>query len=189
MAHGFPDIIAFCLLLPVLVTAAVFDVRRGTVPNKLTYPAMLVGLVYWTIAGLIAHHGAQGLVQSSLGLAAGLVPFALLFMLGGLGGGDVKLMGAVGAIGAAWQIVLATTVYALIVAVVFAIVLMFRHGIVKRTATRLLGAALLAGAKTKPEFPPDSPRVPFALAIALGGALAGMEQLLGLWTPWAHLNP
>jgi len=180
------DVIAFCLLLPVLAGAAVCDLQRGRVPNKLTYTAVLAGLAYWTVAGLLTQHGFAGLAQSGLGLVAALVPFTLMYLLGGLGGGDVKLMAAVGAIGASWRLVLATTVYALVVAVVIAIVLMVRHGIVKRTLARLFGAALLAGAKTKPQFPNDSPRVPFALAIALGGALAAAEQLLGLWTPWGQ---
>jgi hypothetical protein len=70
-----------------------------------------------------------------------------------------------------------------------AIVLMVRHRIVKRTLMRILGAAILLSAKARPQFPTDSPRVPFALAVAVGGLLAGAEQLLDLATPWAYLGP
>ncbi len=65
---------------------------------------------------------------------------------------------------------------------------MIRHGIVKRTVSRLFGAALQAAGRVKPEFPEDSPRIPFSTAIALGAILAGAEQLLHWETPWRWLT-
>ncbi|MCC6679612.1 MAG: prepilin peptidase [Phycisphaeraceae bacterium] len=183
------ELIAFCLLAVVLLIAAVSDVRRGVVPNKLTYPAALAGLLLWTVGGWWTGLQWSGLWLSLAGLASALIPYALAYAIGGLGGGDVKLMAALGAIAADWRVVLSATVYALIVAVIFAGVLMVRHRIIKRTLSRLLGAVLMIASKTRPEIPTDSPRVPFALTIALGGLLAAAEQMLGLWTPWAWLNP
>lgn len=179
--------IAFVLLCGVLLVAGATDWHRGKVYNWLTYPAILGGLIYWTVAGLVG--AEQGFVASLIGLLAGLVPFTAIYLSGGLGGGDVKLMAAVGAISASWACVLSTTVYALLAAVAMALFVMVRHGLVRRTMSRLFGAALQAAGRVKPEFPADSPRIAFSTAIALGGILAGGEQLLGWQTPWRWLAP
>ena len=112
------------------------------------------------------------------------MPFAIFALLGGLGGGDAKLMGAVGALTARWECVLDTTVDALVVAVVLAVVIMIRRRVVTQTLRRVFGAALTLAARVKPDLPADSPRVPFGLAIAIGGAVAAADHLLRLPLPW-----
>jgi prepilin peptidase CpaA len=71
--------------------AAISDVRTGRVPNVLTFGAMAGGLVFSTIQA-----GGSGLVTSLLGGLVGLALFFPLFALGGMGGGDVKLLAAIG---------------------------------------------------------------------------------------------
>ena len=211
------NIVAYCLLLPVLVIAAGWDVRTGKVPNWLTYSAVLVGVAVWTVAGVVGVVGGVGVMPTEVGtpgglggvggvgavggawwsglawslggFAAGFFPFLVMSMMGGLGGGDVKLMGAVGALSASWRVVLATSVYALLVAFLIALYLMFRHGLVKRTMGRIATAAVMSAHRVKPAIPGDSPKIPFAVAVAVGGALAGAEGMLGVWTPWASLGP
>lgn len=178
--------IAFALLAVVLIVAAATDIRTGKVYNWLTYPAILVGLVYWLIAGWLG--SPVGIVDALVGLAAGLIPFAIIFALGGLGGGDVKLMAAVGAVSASWHVVLGAAFYGLLLAAAYAIVLMIRKGLVKRTLRRIFGAALLASAKVKAELDENTPRVPLAAAVAVGGIIAGLEQMLGWQSPWAWLS-
>ncbi len=169
--------------------AAWFDVRQGRVPNALTYPAMVGGLVYWAAAGWLALQSWQPLGDSAVGLLAGLVPALALVLMGGLGGGDMKLMGAVGAWLASWTAVLDAAVYALLVAVLLAFFVMFRRGIVKQTLARVIGAAVMASARVKPDLPdardPETVTVPFAVGIAVGAALAGAEHLLGWQPPWS----
>ncbi len=122
-------------------------------------------------------------------MLSGLIPFALLVLTAGLGGGDMKLMAAVGSLSAMWQVVLATTVYALVAAVVMAVVVMLRKRVVKDTLSRVLGAALLSRSRVEADLPRDGPKVPFAAAVAVGFALAGAEQMLGVVTPWASWGP
>ena len=79
-------------LVAVLLTAIYTDVGFSRIPNWLTISAMGFGLA--------AHswlHGLQGLLFSLLGLLVGLGLFLILYLLGTVGGGDVKLMAAVGA--------------------------------------------------------------------------------------------
>lgn len=183
--------IAFGLLCVVLIIAAVTDMRTGKIFNWLTYPAMLAGLALWTCAGLLHLPNAPvdalaGLSESFLALLAGLIPFMIIFAIGGLGGGDAKLMAAIGAITARWECVLDASVYAFLIAGLMALVVILRKRIALRTLQRIFGAMLTAFAKVKPEFPADSPRIAFGLAACLGGLLAGADRLLGLNLPWSN---
>jgi prepilin peptidase CpaA len=182
-----PNLIAFVLLAVVLITAAITDCLHGKVYNKLTYPAILSGVIFWTAAGLTG--ADRGFTASLFGLAAGLIPFGFLALRGWLGGGDAKLIAAVGALSASWQCVLSTAFYGMIVAMAMAVVIMIHRGLVKQTLTRILGALLSTAARVKPDLDNETHTVPFGAAVAVGGLLAGAEQLLGLVTPWASLSP
>jgi prepilin peptidase CpaA len=69
--------------------AAYTDTRFWKIPNKLTMPFFVLGLVYQ-----LAFWGWPGLQDGLGGFALGFGTYFLLFMVAGGGGGDVKLMGA-----------------------------------------------------------------------------------------------
>jgi prepilin peptidase CpaA len=73
--------------------AAVTDIRSRSIPNWLTYSAMLLGVGYHTMV-----NGAQGFFFGAGGLFLGLGLLIVFYLAGGMGAGDVKLMGAVGAL-------------------------------------------------------------------------------------------
>lgn len=189
--------LAFVALCLIVVAAARTDILTDKVPNRLTYPAMLGGVLFWTIIGGL-HGGFDGGLTSILngmwlgwqwgmgGLLAGLLPYMILvFALGGLGGGDAKLMGVVGAVSGSWEVVVGTSVYAMFVALVMGLIVMFRMGLVQQTLQRIWGAALMSGARVRPRLDfEDSPRIAFALAIACGAVISGAEWLLGVSMPW-----
>ena len=80
--------------------ATVEDLRSRTISNWLC----LAGVV----AGLTAHAamaGWSGLGDALLGTFIGFAVFLVFFLLGGMGGGDIKLMAAFGAILGKGQIV------------------------------------------------------------------------------------
>jgi len=187
------NLIAYVLVVAVAAVCAITDVHSGKVLNRVTYPAMLVGLVFWAVAGgLIARSSAGagwGALWALGGWAAGAFPLGLIALgRAGIGMGDAKLAAAIGALSASWQMVLDSVVYALVVCLVWCVWIMVRHRIVKRTLSRLFGAAMLAGARAKVEFPDDSPRVPIGAAIAVGASVAGIEHLLGGELPWSWLT-
>jgi prepilin peptidase CpaA len=85
------------LVSVVLIWAAWIDGRQLRVPNWMTYPLMLTGLVYGAWTG-----GWDGLGHSLVGLVVGLACLLPLYCVGGMGAGDVKLMAGMGAwVGAA----------------------------------------------------------------------------------------
>lgn len=81
------------ILLILLLLSLYFDLTKKKIPNFLTFPAIFYGLLAHTVGG-----GVEGLRFSFYGLLLGLGVFFIPFVLGGMGGGDVKLLGAVGAL-------------------------------------------------------------------------------------------
>ncbi len=75
-----------------LAIAVVWDLKERRIPNALTALLAVGGLVFH-----LATTGLPGLKFSLLGLAMGLGIFIVPFMLGGMGGGDVKLLAGLGA--------------------------------------------------------------------------------------------
>jgi len=73
--------------------AAVIDLKSRKIPNWLTFSVAAAGL-----AGSFYLFGWDGALASAKGWLAGMAVFLLPFLLGGMGGGDVKMMGAVGAL-------------------------------------------------------------------------------------------
>lgn len=82
-----------------LVTAAIVvisvytDLRQRKIYNVIVVPGVLAGLVLHAVSG-----GSAGLLLSLKGLGLGFGLLLIPFMLGGFGAGDVKLLGAIGAL-------------------------------------------------------------------------------------------
>lgn len=99
-------------LLPIMtilvcLLAAVFDAATGHIPNPVTYTAILLGLGLNLAASLIVRlggadlshwMGSVGAEQALLGFAACAGIGLVSLLLAGMGGGDVKLLVAVGAL-------------------------------------------------------------------------------------------
>ena len=87
------DMLIIIYLVIILLIASIFDLRYQKIPNLLTFPAMIIALVYYSLTA-----GLNGLVFSAGGLGLGIAIFIIPYLLGGMGAGDAKLMGAVGAV-------------------------------------------------------------------------------------------
>jgi prepilin peptidase CpaA len=75
-----------------MAVAAVIDWRQRRIPNWVTFSIILSGLVQ-SVTG----HAATTPLDSVLGLLAGTGLTVLMYAIGALGGGDVKLLAGVGA--------------------------------------------------------------------------------------------
>jgi prepilin peptidase CpaA len=74
-------------------SAVVEDLRRGAISNWVNLTAIAGGLLYHSI-----HQGWRGLAASCGGAVLGFAIFLAVYCMGGMGGGDVKLMAAFGAL-------------------------------------------------------------------------------------------
>lgn len=89
------------LALVILIGAAsLTDLKSRRIPNRLTLPFALFGLVSQGFADF-----PEGLATSLLGFAAGFVIFLIPHVMRAMGAGDVKLMAAIGSL-TNWRAVL-----------------------------------------------------------------------------------
>jgi prepilin peptidase CpaA len=158
----------FLLLLALLLPAALMDLSRHRIPNYLTYPALLAGLGWGFASGAWA-----GLGNHLLGALAAALPLFLMFMGGSLGGGDVKLMAAVGAIVGFPSAINALIASIMVGGLCAALILIWQGrlwGLVRYSwANMCHRAGLLA---EPPQAPPEKrDAFPFGLAIAIGSCL------------------
>ena len=150
------------------LVACFFDIRARRIPNLLTVPVGIAGVLY--------HIGSSGLAGAGAGIAGATVGFGLffpLFALGGMGAGDVKLMAALGAwlgpAGVAW-----TALYAALAGGVMAVVVAVARGYLRTAFANiwtLLGFWRFAGLRPLDGITlqtSTSPRLPYALPITAG---------------------
>jgi prepilin peptidase CpaA len=154
-------------LIAILAMAVITDFRWHKIPNWLTFPAMLGGIIINVIP-----YGFHGLFFSALGLAVGTVLFLIPYSIGGMGAGDVKLMGAIGSFLGAKNVVWAC-LFSCIFGGLYAIIFLVWKGSAKSYVTRywlMLKTLLFTG---KLFYIPPSPgeksqKISYGVAIALG---------------------
>ena len=161
------QVLRYCVLAAVLVTAVCTDVRFRRIPNWLTVSAAAVGLIL-SLFGLGIGSSLKGLL---IGFAAGY----LLWMLGTFRAGDAKLFAALGALmGLEWLIRCAA--WSFVGGAVLGVGLLLVKGQLISRAGRVF--AYFKGLVLKRAYAPYQPEAgterefPFAVAIALGGLLA-----------------
>ena len=162
------DIAATSLMLAMLAVAVVTDLRTGKIYNKLTVPCAAAGV------GLgAAAEGLSGAGDRLLGAAVVLGAVLLLSRLARLGGGDAKLLIAVGALKgfhfAVWAMLLTG-----IFGGVLAAVAMVRARALKATAFNMITNMLSNAGGVGADLGEGSPvgKIPYSIAIALGSITA-----------------
>jgi prepilin peptidase CpaA len=151
-----------------IVACCVVDARTRRIPNVLSAGAMLAGL------GLnAAYFGMVGFWVSLGGLLAAGAVLLPAFAVGGLGAGDVKMMGAIGAL-IGPQLALA----ALGLGMIFGGVIMLAHLARRGRLKEKLGAtwAMVAAASLArsveplrgPAADPDAIALPYSVPLGLG---------------------
>jgi prepilin peptidase CpaA len=154
---------ALVVLLVASIASAISDLWKGKIYNAITYPTIAIG-----IALQLAGAGLPGLGSALAGLAVCGLPAFALFFVGGMGGGDFKLLAAVGAVAgwpAAAEILLLTFVFAGLVAMGQ----LAWHGRLFATFGRAL--RVLVGVvvrRWRPATPAPPMSVRFGVAICLG---------------------
>lgn len=98
LATGLIDNWHIWVVTVILIVAAVIDGLKLKVPNWITFPMILSGWAFSAIAFAYAGQAWYvGLAWSLLGTVVGFALLAPLWLIGGMGAGDVKLLMGVGA--------------------------------------------------------------------------------------------
>lgn len=100
-----PPINPFTTIVPAVVVtvftlvSAATDARKLKIYNVVTFPLMILGVVYHCWASYYVNDGVLwlGALTSLLGLLFGFFILLLPYVMGGMSAGDVKLMMAIGA--------------------------------------------------------------------------------------------
>jgi prepilin peptidase CpaA len=152
----------------VLAVATFTDLRSRRIPNWLVLPFLAAG---FAVSGWL--HGWHGLLQSAEGAGLALLIYGLLFWMGGMGAGDVKLCIAIGAWIGPSQLFLALVITAMaggLMAVCWAAF----GGFLKELfggASKLAFGWKEKGGALDPEMTLSNPlrrKMPYAPAIAIG---------------------
>lgn len=172
------------VLLAMLAAAVFTDATRGKVYNFITMPALAIGLVISLLASVGSPAQGNWLVEllgrdfltSLAGIALALGIFGFAYLMGMLGGGDVKLMAAIGAI-MGWRFFLEAAVLTACVGAIIAIVILVRRGRIaqglKNSVTALV--APRRWKKLRECAEPGSAEletIPYTYAIGIGTLLA-----------------
>lgn len=145
------------LLAAMLIAAAVTDVRARIISNRLNLAIALMAPLYWLACGIPAWPDMALQIALGLGMFA---LFALLFAIGMMGGGDVKLLAAV-ALWFPWQ---SLPVLLMIMAIIGGAVTL---------------ATVIEHRMRRRDGPPE---VPYGVAISMAGLWLIGERIINQFT-------
>jgi prepilin peptidase CpaA len=162
--------------IAVAIGAAVCDLSTRRIPNVLTLGAALAALSVRSYAD-----GWSGAESSLAGWLVGVACFFPFFALGGMGAGDVKLLGALGA----WlgpQPAVWVALYGSIAGGVIAIVVAMWSGYLRRALSNVWSLLMfwrVAGVKPVPDLMLSSqngPRLAYAVPVLAGLMMTVWKQ-------------
>ena len=153
MTGGLSNLLPAALLGVLLIVAAICDLKHRIIPNRLNLIIALTAPIAWWAAGLSLWPDVAWQVGAAAAVFAG---FAALFFIGGIGGGDVKMIGAL----ALWIDVRLLLSLLLVMAIV---------------GGCIAGFMLIRNKIGKAE---QNPEVPYGVAIAVAGFWALHQQYI-----------
>lgn len=158
-------------MVAVVCIAVITDVRSGKIYNAVTLPGAIIGVI---LNGVF--RGLDGISASLLGLAAGFGVFLFSSLFGRiLGGGDIKLLMAVGALQGP-EFLLWTLIYTAIAGGIMAIAItLWRKDFMASMRRLWLGLTMRLFARVPIDVGDSTPvtaRLPYAIPIATGSLAA-----------------
>lgn len=156
------------LLCGMLGLAVWSDIHEHRIPNWLVIVVLFTGLV-----AQVSTNGSTGILLALGGLATGLLFFLPFYIRGGMGAGDVKLMGAAGSMLGPLGAIIACAL-ALVAGLVLVIAaVQFRNCVMQYRMSRAADNQPITDAGPNFLVEKDgATRVPYAPAIAAGCGIA-----------------
>ncbi len=182
------DLFFVAIVTGFTITAAISDLMTRKLPNWLTVSAFVAGLLMHTVI-----NGLAGLGFSLLGFVTGFCILLVLWLIGGGGGGDVKLMGALGAwlgAGLTLRVFFVSTVLAAMAtgAMLLAGMLSRGFGFVQRRYLAT-GSARPTGREARRLRNQRRRLMPYAVPVALGTWLVLFLAWQSASLPWCGHHP
>ena len=174
--------IGWKILLPtLLLSASTLDILYSRIPNILTFSFMAGGLAYHSYTS-----GLDGFILSLAGLVLGIMLLLTFYLIGGMGAGDVKLMGAVGAVLGPKTVLNAFLFTGIIGGIYAVVIILFRFEASKKLLNRIMVTlrALLSTGNFIPIPAAEDekpPKLCYGIAIAIGA-------LVTIWLKAANYN-
>jgi prepilin peptidase CpaA len=171
------------VVVPATFLASWIDYRQRRVPNWLNASLALTGLIVQTACFGWAGLGA-GLAGMLVGLACLIVPWAM----GGMGAGDVKLMGAIGAWFGPWLCLTAFVAGAMVGGVIAVMMILVQRkwshawvnmGVILMKMSRWETAFGEFGSARS--FGKTSSLLPYGIPLTIGAWITLAAQMSGWW--------
>lgn len=171
--------ISIFVILIVVLVSAITDILKQKVYNVVTYPSIIVGFLLGVLEG-----GKAGFYSSIIGFSVGFFILLICHILGGMGAGDVKLMGAIGALGG-YPFILNALFFSVLVGGIISLSILIWQGKLLSSLKNVFAAlftSVIPGIKTQPLEPANSTAIPFGFAICFGTLWALIERMIPIIT-------
>jgi prepilin peptidase CpaA len=161
-------------LIPFLLAVGLCDLSCGKIPNYLTFPVIISGIILNAVFG-----GVHGFIFGISGFTAGFLILLPFYILGGIGGGDIKFLAGIGAI-KGYMFIFQSIVYFSAIALLMAIIVLLKQ---KALLVNIKKAFSFIRSFIVPSLSPEYPdkinsfNIPYGTSIALGAMLVLLKQL------------
>jgi prepilin peptidase CpaA len=166
-------------VVTLLALCAASDVRANKIPNIMTMPFAVLAVAFHAF-----NEGFDGFLFSIAGMVTGIGLLIIFYIMGGMGAGDVKLMGAVGSFLGAKATFEAFILSAFAGGLYSLVLILIRRNVFKGFFSEklqiLLSMVLLRQyVPIQTECSEQKPRLKYALAIAFGTITYLLTKALG----------
>jgi prepilin peptidase CpaA len=120
----------FLCIIAILILASINDLFYKKIPNWLTFSSLLFGIIFQSV-----FRGYDGFLFSLQGIGIGFVIPFIIYLAGGFGAGDVKLMAAIGSFVGPKEIFI-IFIFSSLLSGIWAIILLSIHGFIFQTLKR-----------------------------------------------------
>lgn len=157
------------LLLIILLISGITDMLKGKIYNWITFPGIVMGfaLSYY-------YNGWSGLISSLAAFIITAVIFIVLYVLGGFGAGDVKLMMAIASI-VGLRFIFPLIFYSVIAGGIMANIVIIKHKQFIKSWRNALRFFLFLIPKVRLKSEPldkkNSITIPYGYAISIGSLI------------------
>lgn len=159
------ELVTAAVVIVVMAHATYTDLKRREIENYTVLLGGAAGLLLWGL-----HRGVIGLGLSALGFALGFGTFLLMGVMGGMEGGDIKLMGALGCL-LGWPTMLSGLLHVVLAGFLLALFWVVIEGNLGRTLKNIwtmLASWLLPKRRRVSLEELETSTLPYGVAIALG---------------------